>query len=133
MCPICSPCGSGGDWRAVDDLSLVVHLEPQQSLLGSKLQHPMHHTSFSSCVTMAMEKLASIIFSPHLSLLLSVQEHRKKKSPVLFWCSKDLLGVNPNSSVNLLPLSNSLHNIAGIREPYDFLKTLHKYQQHNFI
>lgn len=57
----------------------------------------------------------------------------KKKSPVLIWCSKDLLGENPNSSVNLLPLSISLHNIAGIREFYDFLKILHKYQQHNFI
>lgn len=57
----------------------------------------------------------------------------KKKSPVLIWCSKDLLEVNPNSSVNLLLLSNSLYNIAGIREFYDFLKTLHKYQQHNFI
>lgn len=78
-------------------------------------------------------KLASVILSPHLSLLWRAQEHRKKKSPVLIWCSKDLLEVNPNSSVNLLSLSNSLHNIAGIREFYDFLKTLHKYRQYNFI
>lgn len=69
MCPICSPCESGRGWRAAGDPTPALHLEPQQSLLGSKLLHPMHHTSFSSCVTMAMEKLASVIFSPHLSLL----------------------------------------------------------------
>lgn len=74
--------------------------------------------------------------SPSSSVVaMKGSEHRKKKrkSPVLIWCSKDLLEVNPNSSVNLLPLSNSLQNIAGIREFYDFLKTLHEYRQHNFI
>lgn len=64
MCPVCSRCGSGGGWRAP-----ALHPEPQQSLLRSKLLIPMHHTSFSCSLTMAMEKLASIILRPHLSLL----------------------------------------------------------------
>lgn len=99
----------------------------------SKLLHPVHHTPFSSCVTMAMEKLPSVTSVLVCHRYEGLKSIGKNKSPVLIWCSEDLLEVNPNSSVNLLPLSNSLHNIAGIREFYDFLKTLHKYRQHNFI
>lgn len=52
----------------------------QQSLLGSKLCTPCA-TPPSPPLTMAMEKLASLISSPHPSSLWRAQEHRKKKKP----------------------------------------------------
>lgn len=114
---------------------LLPHLLPRQSRCGRRAAGEpvqvqlLHRATCSPCTTMAMARLVSVTVSviAHLSSLRRAREHRRKKSPVLIWCSKDLLEVNPNSSINLLlPSSNSLHNIAGIREFYDFLKTLHK-------
>lgn len=72
----------------------------------------------------------------NLSALRRARERRKrkKKSPIFTLCSKDLLEVNPNSSLNLLlQSSDSLYNIAGIRELHDFLETPYKEPQRDLI